>query len=323
MIKKVIIDTDIGDDIDDAFALAYLLNQPQAVDILGVTTVFLNTRLRARQVKHLFHLAGRHDIPVYAGIGKPYVKPAREDGPLCQFTDDLMQERCRADNEDEPLETAIDYIIEMARTHGEELTILSIGPLTNIARAIEKAPEVMANVGCYIMMGGCFFDQFLEWNILCDPEAARIVFDAPINLTCIGTDVTNACDLTIAQRDQILADHSTPLNSYLATIFKLWLDNTGRVVPTLHDPLAASMLVDDSFVSYKKQRVRVEINGELTRGMTVNFNRCYHGCTPINTVRVASAIDAGAFIGHFLHTLNKSKIDKQIEEGGTPGAALA
>lgn len=133
---KVLIDMDIGDDIDDAFALLFAMDMN--IEIVGITTVFRNTIERARITKKLLSLYGNgyERVPVYAGYGKPLSGDADEISHLCQWTDDLYDGIYAPDSESP--EAATDFIIECCEKYGEELTVIAIGPFTNIAKVIEK-----------------------------------------------------------------------------------------------------------------------------------------------------------------------------------------
>ena len=178
MKTKILIDTDLGDDIDDAFAIAMALGF-EDVDILGLTTVFKNTKQRAYIAKRLLTLFGRDDIPVYAGINKPLAQEAGKFAIEQVGNDNLpilrhFDEKCL----DYPYEgdNAIDFIIKTIKDNPNEVILFGIGPATNIACAIQKDPLVMKQVKQIILMNGMFDGtDNKEWNVLCDPAATNIV----------------------------------------------------------------------------------------------------------------------------------------------------
>ena len=147
--KKVIIDTDIGDDIDDLFTL-YLAASLKEIELIGVTTVYGNTNLRARQVNKFLSLSNLKDVKVYAGCGKQLksLHPLPINRVFCQYGQELDDESLKPINEDENCEgtSAVDYLIESAKKYKEELTIVCIGPLTNLAKAIIKNKNAMSDL---------------------------------------------------------------------------------------------------------------------------------------------------------------------------------
>ena len=165
---KILLDTDIGDDIDDLLCLQLGLNLNE-VEFIGITTVFKNTQLRARMVNKVLKMNNISNIPVYAGYGDGIKQKNDKDVLFCQYEDDLNSEEYKPINYKDGCNgsSAIDFIIESVKKYGQELIILGIGPFTNIAKAIQKAPDIMKNVGRIVVMGGAFFSHFIEWNITC------------------------------------------------------------------------------------------------------------------------------------------------------------
>ncbi len=271
--QKLIIDTDIGDDIDDLLAL-YLALECEKIDLLGVSTVYINTNLRARQVKKVLDLKNRNDIKVYAGYGIPLkgLHFQTTDVIFDQYTKDLEQEKYAPinDNEKNLGESAIDFIIDNAKKYQEELTILSIGPLTNIAKAILKDKEAMSKIKI-VMMGGCFFEAQREWNIECDIDAAKIVFSSNINLTCLGTNVTRKTELNNIQQNYFLsAKHQDKYYQYLIEMINQWyLDYNRQIV--LHDPLALYYIIDKTIFKECQRHIYVVEKGEYVEGMTLSM----------------------------------------------------
>ena len=238
--KKVIFDTDIGDDIDDAFALASLAAEPEA-ELLGVTTVYRNTAQRAQLVQKLLLAAGRTDVPVFAGECIPIKEKIRpfawEDGTsperenVCQWSEDYRSF---------PVHTgAAEFLAASAKRWGKELVIFAVGPLTNLARAIERFPEEMKSVGAIYTMGGSFLHREPEWNILCDPEAAQIVYSNGIPLYAVGLDVTLRCTLEDGLLERV-AFSERETNRLLSLWFDRWSKHFGFEKSVMHDPLAVA-----------------------------------------------------------------------------------
>lgn len=238
--RKVIFDTDIGDDIDDAFALALLANIPEA-ELLGVTTVFRNTAQRAQLAQTLLAAAKKPGVPVYAGERLPLREPVRpfendadvppEQADLCQWSADYAALPVRGG--------AVDFLCESAERWGAGLTIFSVGPMTNLARAAERAPAAMKRVGAVYAMGGCFSHAEPEWNILCDPEAADIVYRSGMPLYAVGLDVTLQCGL---ENDLLDCFRASPRaeNKLLTLWLERWFRFFGFEKSVMHDPLAVA-----------------------------------------------------------------------------------
>ncbi len=239
---KVLIDTDIGDDIDDAFALALACLEPQ-IDLLAVTTVFKNTALRTKQTKQLLAALGK-DIPVYTGESTPY------HGSVIPFVKDSGDFRtlrpCQYDESMAPYTSdgdAVEALIRLSYEHAGELVVVPIGPLTNIAKAIEKDPNFAKNVQKIITMGGWFTNPVAEWNILCDPKAADIVYRSGIPVYAAGLDVTLQCPLDADLLDRV-RDSRSPHGKLLALWLARWYDYFGFEKSVLHDPLAVCSIAD-------------------------------------------------------------------------------
>ena len=307
--EKFIIDTDIGDDIDDALAisLAFKLD----ADVIGITTAFKNTQLRGKQTKKLLSLLGREDVPVYAGYGDSIKIKNDNEQMICQYTPDL-ESKCyepKNFNEGAEGESAIDFIIEMAEKYGKDLTIIGLAPLMNIARAIKKAPNSMKKVGRIVLMAGAFYEQFIEWNILCDPEAAKIVMDFDVPLYCCGTDVTIPCMVTPQEYNMMVQGGDDPLVQYLSVIVEKWASRSGRV-PILYDPLAVYYAVTGDYVEFEKKMIAVELKGEYSRGLTLdldNFNRHLPKLPKGRRIYVGKNVDAESFKKEFFEHVFQGK----------------
>lgn len=305
---KYIIDTDIGDDIDDALAVsvAFGLN----ADVIGITTAFKNTQLRAKQANKLLSLLGRQDVPVYAGYGDSIKMKNDNNQMICQYTPDLEMKCYQPINANEGTEgeSAIDFMIAMAEKYGDELTIIGLAPMMNIARAIQKAPDSMKKVGRIVLMAGAFYEQFVEWNILCDVEAAKIVLDFDVPVYCVGTDVTLPCMVTEEEYQKMIAGGDA-LRDYLAVLVEKWVECSGRI-PILHDPLAVYVAVTGNFVEFEKKMIGVELEGQYSRGMTLdldNINRHEPKLPEGRRIYVGKTVDKIAFKNEFFHIVFEGK----------------
>lgn len=262
--KKVIIDTDLGDDVDDAVAIALAVLSPE-IEVAGITTVFKDTKARAEMVKDLLEFYQMSKIPVYTGQGLPLIERPKMEKPI-QYS--ILR------NEYEPEQSldAVDFMIKTA-TENDNVCIVAMGPLTNLGLAFLKAPEIMKRVEI-IGMGGAFLNSYPEWNIICDPEAARIVTDFAENLTMLGLDVTKHTKLT-TQEMEVVKNSVNPAVQYLYKGMEIFMEKTGFPI-TLHDALLIACLIDRETVTLKKGDYTVELKGELTRGTIVHKTNYYN-----------------------------------------------
>lgn len=284
---KIIFDTDIGDDIDDAFALALACSVPQT-EILAVTTVFRNTLARAKQAAKLLRTAGKKNVPVYVGCGMPLsgnipLFKDEADDPLtaipCQY-DEAMSDLPVRDN-------AVDEIIRLARRNSGDITIVTLGAMTNLAAALTKAPDIAEDIARVVSMGGWYGNPVPEWNILCDPVAADIVFRSGLNVYAVGLDVTLQCALEPSLLEEF-RDSSVPLNKLLTQWLDKWFAFFNFEKSVMHDPLAMAS-VFETVCTFTKKSVRVVTDGD-NRGAVVPDS---DGAS----IFVADSVDKNKFYG--------------------------
>lgn len=232
-LHRIILDTDIGSDVDDALALALILGSPEA-ELLGVTTVYGDTLLRGRLAKRFGQLAG-HDIPVHVGAGLP--RSGREvwwPGHEGSLHDAL-------ENETVEPEDAVSYLVRQVSEHPGGVDVVAIGPLTNIAAAIEADPSFEMNVGHLWIMGGAFGTGELEHNFRSDDQAAKIVFDSQLNITVTGLEVTRKVEM---RRDQLaLIAAAGPLGEALDADIRQWWAFWNEEWNVPHDPITVLTLL--------------------------------------------------------------------------------
>ena len=294
--KKVIIDTDIGGDIDDALAVALALNSPE-LDVIGITTVFENTLLRAKLAKKLLQVFNRSDIPVIKGVEKPIIN---------DWDRSLIPPQVKAVREEIEVNeniNAVDFIVEKIMNSAEPVTLITIGPLTNIAGAIIKEPGLKDKTRIY-MMGGMYSQAFPEWNIYCDPEAGRVVFDSGIPITMVGLDVTLKCKLGKKSLDKIF-NFNSERTKFLSELIRIWQEGDESRFPILHDPLAVAALINPSLVRRENMHIKVETRGEFTRGVTVVADIPYEERKGDSSVDVSVDVDSDRFIQFFLERILK------------------
>ena len=293
---KLLIDTDMGADVDDSLTLYAATKYPE-VELVGVTTVFGNVTERGRLAKKLFSLCGV-SVPVYCGSADALEKKKDANAKTMLFEEDLLNPAYT------PKDGGVEFILESVEKYGEELTILAIGPLTNVALAIEKAPKTMAKVGKIVLMGGTFFAPTPEWNIFCDPLAAEKVFGSGLNVYCVGTDVTHKTRLPYNLQEEILSYAETDgARGWVAKHAKIWMD-TRKFAITLHDPLAFYAILHPEWLHFKKQRIAVEYTGTAAYGMTVNCSlTTLYPKQKGNEIFVADYVDEKAVIEELMNRL--------------------
>ena len=291
---KILLDTDVGDDIDDALAIALGVSSPE-IDFVGITTVYINTNMRARLAKKL--LCGYPGIiPVYAGYGQPLEKETNVTECMSQYTEDLREQQFAPLNEEEGVQgkSAVDFIIESCYKYKKELILLAIGPFTNLAKVIEKDKEALNQIKKVVIMGGCFYTTFPEWNILCDEKAASVLFSGVVHhLECIGLDVTRKLKLTEEEIEIALKYRGKWCSEVASKLLKLWMDRK-KETPILHDPLALYYCMDASVVEMEEKYIDVVTKGEGS-GLTLDMNEMlpWRGK---NKVLVAKDVDRTKFM---------------------------
>jgi purine nucleosidase len=275
--RKIIIDTDPGQ--DDAAALMLAFASPEELEILGLCAVAGNVPLSftSRNLRIVCELCGKPDAKVYEGALKPLNRP--------QVTAEHVHGKTGLDGAELPEPTmqaqeqnAIDFIIEtLRREPAGTVTICTLGPLTNLALALQKAPDIASRIQELVMMGGGCFEcgnitPAAEFNIYVDPEAAKIVFDAGIPTVIMPLDVTHQL-LTTRDRVAKIAEVGTRpaqvLVEWLAFFERFDIEKYGSDGGPLHDPSVIAYLLKPELFSGRLCNVEIEVQSELTVGMTV------------------------------------------------------
>lgn len=301
MASAIVLDTDIGTDVDDLIALVLALNSPE-IELAAVTCVHADVELRARMVRKALRLLGRDDVPVGLGIQLPLLRARPEywaghEGVGSVDLDETLP----------ALPHAVDLIIDLVTRRPGDVTLVPIGPLTNLAAAVIREPTIVAKARGVVMMGGTARlgnDPDMPWvehNIRLDPEAAQVVFSAGWPIRMIGLDVTSQVTIRRDQMARILAG-GTPLHHLIADQIVRYMRLRHRDWTYLHDPLAVATIVDPSLVRTERLRVNVEVRGELLAGATV-ARRVTDGT---ENVDVAVAVDAARFVDLLLSRLGQS-----------------
>jgi inosine-uridine nucleoside N-ribohydrolase len=316
--RKVIIDTDPG--TDDALAILLALNSPE-LQVEAITAVPGNVvaKQSLENALKLVSLAGRCDIPVAGGAQHPLMQKTYTatywHGKNGLADIELPEPKCKADARFGP-----DLIIELVHKYPHEITLIPIGPLTNIALAVSKDPSIVGLVKDIVIMGGSLnggnVNGAAEANIFGDPEAAQIVFNAGWMVTMVGSDVGEKTLMTRKHLAELEAGHG-PENDVVTKIARFYIERSeknGWDGAAMYDPLAVSVVIDPTLVKLKDMHVDVETRGEFARGETVaNRMGSYEknvlhgdhyeidGVVPVaNNARVAMSSDAERFLGMFV-----------------------
>jgi purine nucleosidase len=258
--EEIIIDTDIGNDIDDAFAVGLALHSPE-FQILGITSAWGDTHLRARLLSRFLTETGRADIPVAMGIAK------HPPGKLDTLTQAPYAEGGLAGLQ---YPNAVDFLFEQIRAHPGQITLISIGPETNLGAAIDRDPATFRKLKRVVLMGGSVYrgySQFNygsthgpdpEWNILCDIQAAQKVFTSGVPLYVMPLDSTQI-KLQELERAEIFKSGTT-LTDALLVLYSQWARGAMQT-PTLFDAVAVAYAMHPELCPTQPMRLRVDDQG--------------------------------------------------------------
>lgn len=277
MPRKIIIDTDPGQ--DDAVAILLALASPEEIELLGITAVAGNVplELTAKNARKVCEVAGRADVKVFAGCDRPLAHTL--------VTAEHVHGKTGLDGPDLPEpamplqdQHGVEFIIETLRAEPSgTVTLCPLGPLTNIATALQKAPDIAEKVQEIVLMGGAYFEvgnitPAAEFNIYVDPEAAEIVFKSGIPIVVMPLDVTHKALVTAPRNDAFRALGTDP-----GRVVAEWTDfferfdkeKYGSAGAPLHDPTVIAYLIRPELFSGRHVNVEIETQSDLTRGMTV------------------------------------------------------
>jgi inosine-uridine nucleoside N-ribohydrolase len=291
MSTKVLLDTDIGSDIDDAVALAYLLGNRQC-ELLGITTVTGQAEKRAQLADALCRAAGR-DVPIFPGSEQPLLVAqrqveARQAPALSKWPHAT----------DFPAGRAVQFLWETIRAHPGEIILLTIGPLTNVALLFGMDPEIPSLLKGMVSMCGLFSNRVagwgpVEWNASLDPHAAGMVYHCrvPFHRT-VGLDVTTRLSLGV---DEVRERFRGPLLAPVLDFAEAWFRHRDTIV--FHDPLAAAVIFNETLCTFVRGTVDVELESRRFAGAmhwTVN--------PAAGTHEVAVSVDRQRFFEEFFST---------------------
>lgn len=268
--EKIIIDTDIGDDIDDAFAVALALKSPE-LQILGITTAFGDTETRAKLLDRMLGEAGRQDIPVAIGVHTDAKtsfgqRPYAEGGHFARAAHPA----------------AVDFILEQIRRYPGEITLVTIGPLVNVGAIIDRDPQTFRKLKRVVSMGGSiargYGDPYAaptpaqpEWNILNDIASSRKLLAAGVAVYLMPLDSTQL-KLDEVKREYLFRQ-GAPLTDALAILYHQWAQQT----PTLFDPVTIAFIDDPKLCPVEPMNIVVDVKGMTLRGNGApNAQVCLH-----------------------------------------------
>ncbi len=277
MRRRIIIDTDPG--IDDAVAILLALAAPEELDLLGIVAVAGNLPLGAteRNARRVCELAGRTDTPIYAGCARPMLLPL---GTAERIHGETSRDRLLMPEPTMALQTrhGVDFLVEiLSAGEAGTITLCALGPLTDIAMALVKAPEIAVRIGELVVMGGACFElgnvtPAAEFNMHTDPHAAAVVFGSGIPITMIPLDVSHRV-LTTPPRLAALRSLGNRCGMAVAALLAEFevrrVDRFGERGRALHDPCVIAYLLRPGLFDGRQVNVAIETESPLTLGMTV------------------------------------------------------
>jgi inosine-uridine nucleoside N-ribohydrolase len=276
MPRPILIDTDAG--VDDALALILALRSPE-LDVKAITTVAGNATVEqcTRNVLYLLRLLNEETLPVVQGARKPLARPL-VTAPEVHGRDGLGNARPAVARPRSVPRNAVETMLSLSKRYGKRLTIIALGPLTNLARALENDPATMKSVGRLITMGGAFrvpgnTGPVAEFNYYVDPDAAHRVLNSGLPIMVVPLDVTEQVVLMRREVEYRAQRRASPVARAILRFTRLYMryhrTTEGFYGGYLHDPIAVAAAIDKTIVQTRAARVLVERKGEWTRGMTI------------------------------------------------------
>ena len=289
---KILLDTDIGTDVDDAVALAYLLSHPDC-ELLGITTVTGEVEKRASLASVLCEAAGK-DTPIFPGADQPMQGEQRQR--IAQQAEILSRWPHQADF---PKNQAVGFLANTIRAHPGEVTLLTVGPLTNAGLLFSEHPDVPGLLAGLVLMGGNFDENGpeagrIEWNVAGDLLAAEIVYKTPVRLhRSLGLNVTQK---VMMSADHVREKFTMPLMRPVMEMAEIWFSGFYPFI-TFHDPLAAATVFEPDLCSYQQGTVR------LDRGENPGKTLCQPGDADAPH-QVAMTVNVDRYFEHFFHIVS-------------------
>lgn len=305
--KRVLIDCDPG--MDDALALILALRSPEVqVEAITAATGNLPADRTSANVRRVLDLLDAPDIPVAQGPLAPLVRPYPRD-PFSHGDDGLGDTRLPVSSRPLDPRPAPEVIIDTVRAHPGEVTIVATAPLTNLALAVQRAPDIVADVPRVVAIAGAYgFNEFAqlyatggnpvsEWNVYVDPDAARIVFRSGLPITAIGVDVWGRPDLNFApQHLAALAQADTRTSRFALAMIAFVESRAYQSYTVQIDAMAVAAVLDPTLLGTERLRVDVETSSPLTLGQTVVDRRRHHAWTDLPEIEAACSIEVGPYL---------------------------
>jgi inosine-uridine nucleoside N-ribohydrolase len=292
---KILLDTDIGTDVDDAVALAYLLCHPDC-ELLGITTVTGEAEKRASQASVLCQAAGK-DIPIYPGADRPMQGEQRQ--PIAQQATVLPRWPHQTNF---PMNQAVDFLADTIRAYPNEVTLLTIGPLTNVGLLFSNYPDVADLLTGLVMMGGNFDEtgtagDRIEWNIAGDLLAAEITYQARVRLhRSLGLNVTQK---VMMSAEDVRTKFTAPLMRPVLDMAEIWFAGFYPFI-VFHDPLAAATIFETDLCTYQQGKVTLDKIDKP--GRTI-----WQRGEPESPHQVAMTVDVERYFDHFFKVVNNKE----------------
>ena len=303
---RIIIDTDPG--VDDALAVLLALASPEIqLEALTTTQGNVSVEKATRNALSVLELAHASHIPVAQGSMFPLVQPLRASDSV-HGASGIGNSKLPEPRSKPVPQHAVDYLIERVLAEPNQISIFPIGPLTNIAMAIRKAPGFAKAVKEFVIMGGAIHEggnatPLAEFNIFVDPHAAHIVFHSGIPITLIPLDATHKCLLEQEHVDRLLKIKS-PVSRFISEAVEVYLKSSlerGYAGSALHDPLTLATIIAPELLTLKEYYIDVDISGGVSMGKT--FADFYHMTQKPANMKVALDVHAEDFIELFLQRM--------------------
>ena len=306
--KKLILDLDTG--VDDALAISYALGSPE-IELIGITGTYGNVLVEqgVRNALAVTDLLGHPEVKVYQGLPHSSTTDHFDVLPISAFIhgeNGIGDVTIPDSNRSVETESAVDFIIDAVKTYGKDLFYVPTGPRTNIAAALDKAPEIKDEIGEIVLMGGALtvpgnVNAWTEANISQDPDAADRLFRSGAPVTMVGLDVTLQTLLTYKETQQ-WRELGTKAGTFLADMTDYYIKAYETTAPHLggcglHDPLAVGVAVDPTLVTMLDINMKVDVDGP-TRGRTIGDETRLNDAN--KTMKVAVGVDVPRFLNEFM-----------------------
>lgn len=305
--KKVILDCDPG--MDDSMAIVMAAKAPQ-LNLLAVTAVNGNypVDVTSDNARKVLEMLGRQDIPAAKGMARPMVRPAPPD-PFTHGADGQAENFLPTPTMPLAKEHAVELIIRLVKENPGEVTILCTGPMSNLAMALVKEPEIAKLIPGVVAISGAFgLNRYAflnatgdtpqsEWNVYVDPEAAKIVYESGIPLVALGLDVATHFDVNFSDEDiAAFAESPRPEARFLSQAIRFAAGRGFEAYTTIIDCMAVAYVIDPTLVKTMRAHVGVETQSPLTLGMTVIDRRHHFVWEHLPVVEIGEEADYGRFL---------------------------